>query len=846
MFSLKGYGEPEHRWSAWLPWGVPIGEGLLGQKDGSVLRGFRFRGHDLGAAGPSEWLSTAARANNALQRLGSGWTLFCEASRRKARPWPVARFASPASRIVDLEARHAAARSGTLMESNYHLTLCRKLQSDKAARLTSVFYADDESPTQHSAGPDIEVFNKVVDQTVGILSGVFAEISPLNTQQLATYLKSTISTSMHPVALPEMPMSFDTWLPDCVFDEGERARLGDQYLAMYTIRGFPASTFVGILDALNQLGFEYRFMTRFICMDKAEAETEIIKLQKYWDQQAHSVGGLMKEVLMGEVPKARNPAAAIKSDETKAALAELANDTAAFGLCTATVVTWHPDPRRVREQGSALKKLIESRGFTVVDERHNSLEAFLGSLPGHIPANVRRPMIHTQNIAHMMPLSAMWTGDAVNAHLQKVSGVGHPHIFAISGGSPFALNFNPDGSDAGMPLIVGPRGSGKSTLGAHAANLWNKYTGGRVIIYDYGGSARASTLAHMSVPGYAQYFAPGNAKAPLMIQPLREIHDAAERVWAAEFVRLLLSLQGVAITVEVQEKVDAALEKVAGHGHPGALRIGHYAKILGTFDPRLRAALRPYTSEGLYGHIFDAGVLSDEEARYAPWRMYEMYNLMELGEAAVVPALKYLDRCDRATYDGTPIIKLYDECWRFMGHPTFASMLREDLKTLRKRNVFIAFMTQELADAAARPELLSSILSACSLLIFGADSNALAPEAAKAYAAFGLSQHEIALISQLQPKREYYHRGGLRKRVFSLNLGPAALSLAGASSVQDHKDMDALVERCPPKDYAAWLFERRGVTWAARAAREAANAAWPTPPTAADMSAPAGGAEACV
>jgi type IV secretion system protein VirB4 len=598
------------------------------------------------------------------------------------------------------------------------------------------------------------------------------------------------------------------------------------WLSLHTIRGFPSSTFVGILDAINQLGFEYRFMTRFVCMDKADAEVEIIKLQKYHEQQAYSVGGLMKEVLMGETPKPRNPAAAIKSDETKAALAELANDTAAFGLCTATVVTWHSDPIRAREQGSALKKLIESRGFIVVDEAHNSLEAFLGSLPGHVPANVRRPMIHTQNLAHMMPLSAMWTGDPVNKHLLKVSGVGHPHIFATSGGSPFALNFNPDDSDAGMPFIVGPRGSGKSTLGAHAANLWNKYTGGRIIIYDYGGSARASTLAHMSVPGYAQYFAPGNAKAPLMIQPLRQIHDAAERVWAAEFVRLLLSLQGGVLTVEVQEKVDAALDKVAGHGHPAALRLGHYAKMLGTFDKRLGAALRPYTSEGIYGHIFDAGVLSAEQDRYAPWRMYEMYDLMALGEAAVVPALKYLDRCDRATYDGSPVLKLYDECWRFMGHPTFAGMLREDLKTLRKRNVFIAFMTQELADAAARPELLSSILSACSMLILGADPNALAPEAAKAYAAFGLSQHEIALISSMQPKREYYHRAGQRKRVFSLNLGPAALALAGASSVQDHKDMDALVAQYEPREYAVRLFERRGVTWAARVAREAAQAAW--------------------
>src|SRR5687768_17980151 len=41
----------------------------------------------------------------------------------------------------------------------------------------------------------------------------------------------------------------------------------------------------------------------------------------------------------------------------------------------------------------------------------------LGSLPGHVYANVRQPPVSTLNIVHMIPLSAVWAGPARDAHL---------------------------------------------------------------------------------------------------------------------------------------------------------------------------------------------------------------------------------------------------------------------------------------------------------------------------------------------------------------------------------------------------------------------------------------------
>lgn len=56
---------------------------------------------------------------------------------------------------------------------------------------------------------------------------------------------------------------------------------------------------------------------------------------------------------------------------------------------------------------------INGRGFTSL----NAVEAWLSSLPGHVYANVRQPVLHTLNLVHMMPMSAVWAGPAKNEHL---------------------------------------------------------------------------------------------------------------------------------------------------------------------------------------------------------------------------------------------------------------------------------------------------------------------------------------------------------------------------------------------------------------------------------------------
>jgi len=816
MMFIGKFREPKRRLSDELPWAAMVAPGVIVQKDGTLLRSFRFRGPDLAAATAEEFVSIAGRANNALKRLGTGWTLFFEDAKRPVRPYPSSQWPTPASAIVDAERRRSFARPGALLESEYYLSFVWGAPTETARRAHSFFFEEQQASTSNtSIDRDLEYFDSKVAEVTDVLGGIFAEMHALDSDGLLTYLKSTLSTVEQRVRMPEFPMRLDSFLPDVPFFPGETPVLGDQFLSIFSVRGLPSSTFVGMLEQLNQLHFPYRWVTRFQCLSAADAEQRILKTQRNWFAKQQSIQSHVTELLTNQRTAVVNPSADGKIAETRAALVELGNDTAAFGFCTATLITWNANRDQAIEQARAMKAIVHARGFVTIDEGLNSLEAWAGTHPGNVHANVRRPLIHTQNLVHMLPLTAPSAGDRENRHLKKVTGVGTPHMHCSAGSSPYNLNLFV--GDVGNTLIVGPVGSGKSTLLSMLALQWLRYPKARIILYDRDRSARAATMANASVPGFVQYFEPGHPKAPLAFQPLRSIDDPAEFVWAAEFVVLLLELQGIAVDDRVQKAVDDTLRQLVIEAR-AKRTLTRFAFLLSSRAQRLAEALRPYTLAGNYGQIFDGGGgASDGGGAYAPWRMYEMGTLMELGEKAVIPAIKYLDHCDSATYGDpmdAPLLKIYDECWRFMSHPTFRDVLRRDLKTLRKKNVAIVFATQEVVDAAANQALSSTILSACQTQIYLADAGATTPALAAAYSGFGLTPSELALLAAAQPKRDYYYRSIRGRRPFRLDLGPAALALAGASSPADQHDMDIIEQECEPKDYAARLFARRGVSWA--------------------------------
>src|SRR3546814_17065239 len=100
-------------------------------------------------------------------------------------------------------------------------------------------------------------------------------IAWLDDSETLTYLHATISTRRYHVAVPEHPFHLDALLTDCPLTGGLATMLGDAHLRVVSVSGFPTSTWPGLLDDLNRLGFAYRWSTRFPSLANYDAEKEL-------------------------------------------------------------------------------------------------------------------------------------------------------------------------------------------------------------------------------------------------------------------------------------------------------------------------------------------------------------------------------------------------------------------------------------------------------------------------------------------------------------------------------------------------------------------------------------------
>ena len=271
MLNLAEYRQRPALLADWLPWAGLIAPGVVLNKDGSFQRTARFRGPDLDSATQGELIATSARLNNALRRLGSGWALFIEAERRPAADYPHSDFPEPLSWLVDEERRAAFEESGHHYESAYHLTLAYLPPEESRARAAKMLYENAPGDGVDWRGR-LSAFVAETDRVFDLLDGVMPEIAWLDDSQTLTYLHATVSTRRYRIGVPEVPFHLDALLADSELVGGLAPTLGDQHLRVVSVRGFPTSTWPGLLDDLNRLGFGYRWSTRFVCMDKAEAE----------------------------------------------------------------------------------------------------------------------------------------------------------------------------------------------------------------------------------------------------------------------------------------------------------------------------------------------------------------------------------------------------------------------------------------------------------------------------------------------------------------------------------------------------------------------------------------------
>ncbi len=804
MWNLDEYRKTPERLADYLPWAALIGPGVVLNKDGSFQKTVAYRGPDLDSSTSYELVAARARMNNVLRRLGSHWCVQLEATRRSAHVYPACDFPNPVAAMIDQERRHAFIADAQHFESRCYLTFTYLPPAEGMARLGD-FFIDRLSKAnggQVSYRARYEHFLGQVEQIGNLMSSFMPEVHPLDDSETLTYLHACVSDRRLTVAVPDVPFYLDEIITDQPFSGGLSPRLGRQYMKTVSIRAYVNRTLPCLLDRLNELPIEYRWVGRYLPMDKTDATRHLNKLRRQWFAKRKGMVTLLKEAITKQESKLEDSDSLNKAEDVDDALQELGGDHCSFGDFTLTVTVWDEDESTATEKARAVQQVIDGVGLVSEIEDFNAVQAWLGSLPGHAYADVRRPLLSSLNLCDLVPLSAVWSGPARCHHLN-----GPPLLVTRTKGStPFRLSLHQ--GDVGHTIVAGPTGAGKSTLLNLLACQWLRYPGAAVYIFDKGASCRAMTLA---IGG--DFYDLGGEGESICFQPLAGIDDEGELAWAQEWILDLLHREKAAITPATKQELWAALSNLASM--PKIQRT--LSTLMGIVqDAAIREALRSYTLDGPHGRLLDANqdtLTESDGGKGGRWQAFEMEHLMQ-SRAALLPVLTYLFRRLEKRFDGNPTLMILDEAWLYLTESLFAAKIRDWLKVLRKKNVAVIFATQSLSDIADSP-IAPAIIENCPTRLFLPNGNAMEERTRKVYESFGLNERQLQIIQQSIPKRDYYYQSREGNRLFELGLGELALAFCAAGSPQDHARIDGVLREHGTKSFAVEYLRELGLNeWA--------------------------------
>lgn len=770
---LKEYNEEKGKLSSYVPWICLIDKGVVLNKNGTLQKTLKYRGYDLDSSTVYELKNINAKLNDVIKRLGQGWSLNVEARRKRCTDYIEAENEILAIDIIEKE-RKLNFLENEHFESEYYLTIVQLIPTDNSKKVGEIFL--EYAKKSEILDKTLENFNKEFKKILNLFKEIFLEVTELDDEETYTYLHSCVSTKTDKVVVPEIPYAMANYLCDSDLVGGLKPKLRGKEIRCISIQGFPNYTVPGFFDVLNRLNTPYRWITRFLMLSKLEALSKMERKYKNIFSQRLSLFQRVYAELTGEKEensRKLNEDALNKANEVRTQIALTMGDYVSQGFYTCTLIVDGDSIDEVEERVDVISKTINNMGFITIEESINSVEAFLGSIPGNITNNIRMPILNTITLSHLLPVSSVWGGDSWNKHLNAP-----PLIYTKTKGStPFKFNIHIE--DIGHSAIVGPTGYGKSVLLGLIASSFMKYKDSRVYFFDKDASSRVLTYA---VGG--EFHDLGNDE--LSFQPLANIEIVEEKEWAYGWILEILEQENVKVSPTQKEKIWKALDNLAKT--PIELRtISNFYTSVN--DREIKEALIPYKIGGALGKYFD----SDKDTlNFSRWQVFEMNQVIN-NKKGITPLLSYIFRRIENSLDGSPCIIILDECWMFFDSPIFAAKIREWLKVLRKKNSSVIFATQELGDIL-NSKLFTTVLDACQTKVFLPNPNAFADNYIPIYEKFGLNKTEIEIISKATKKKEYYYKSTKGSRLFELDLKKKTLSLIASSDLPKQNKAKELKE----------------------------------------------------
>ena len=813
--------------SDFLPWALEIDDGVILCKDGGFMAAFDVQAPDFNS------LSEEARDYIQMTFVAAvgqlddrGWSLWFEYIREPLPNLKRSEFPDPVTQAIDDARVDRFNQTGIMFNATLSLVVRWSPPKNTESRLadTVTEFAVRIRQSLNRKQQPMSTGDVMFDERLKTFIHGLSKFEDAATDAVGLTRLKTVALPPTGIAFspfeallaqciygfgkvlsynpPDDPLYLDVKLAVADFYAGTEPHIDGKEVAVMSVDGFPSETSTGMLQHLAGLPVEYRWSTRFIVLSQEESTAEMKRHRNKWEQASSS---FIAQFLGKEKSGHKATMANIMIADTDDAAVEASQGFVRYGYLSSVFVFRADNRKELNRLVRSLRGELAKSGCIGRIERENASDAFLGSFPGMLKANIRRPLMHTMHLFNLIPMTNPWAGspDCPSPLIEGGKGRALMRV-CCEGATAFDLNLHV--SDVGHTLVFGATGSGKSVLLAMLAAQWRRYKDARVIVFDKGQSIRALTTA---VGGVWRELGFESKKGFRPLEVLAGNDDElsqGDRVWIAEWITDIARLNKVEPNAEQRRLISEGVRMLAPKGESRTmldLRVSIQ-------DQAISEVLQRYSSDGDYADLFDwvdddsdHPTANDAAEFDSDFICYELDELHTLPPEAVLPLLLFIFRAIENSATGAPTLILLDEAWSLLAHPVFAEKIREWLKVMRKKNVAVVMATQSLSDAISSG-LLDVLLESCPTKLFGANPEAESEAVRDNYMSLGLTGADIHVVSRLRRKREYYVTAGTDRRVIDLALGDDELRWVGVSDPRRIAELIALKRDEPDNWRALW------------------------------------------
>lgn len=788
IFTSKVYGV-----SDLLLYAKFVDSGIILNTDGSFLKSLWFRGQDLDSSTNDELAYMSHYINMAMCRLGNGWTLHLDCIRRESTGYIKSEdchFVDATSFLIDEERRFEYNLEDTHYENDYVINFTWLPPSDLSSKIGIVFLQKDEKQQKNTVNYSeyLGTFKESIEEITDILKVKF-KIQAMTDDEMLSYLNLCITGNSLKLKNPTehyTDIRFVVANQDIV--NGFDPMVGDKYLRAISLgENFPAQSYPTILKHLNELGFAYRWNTRYIFLSNKDAEKMISRIADLHYQGRKSAGSMVAEHFGGDTSHKVNRSSDAYFEDAEAARELVELGGVRFGKYTSTVILMDCDKKALLEKTKIVQSVINNLNFLARIEKAHCFEAFLGSLPAMVRPNVRKAIMHSTNLADLMPTTSIWAGFHENPCRYYQAANNNPPLFYASttGNTPFRVCLHV--GDIGHTLVLGSSRGGKSTKLNFIATQHMRYKNARVYHFDNGRSALPLCFGMNGT-----HYDIGHESDSITFKPLEHLDNNEDFTFASDWLVELCLLNNFIIKPQHRTIINEVLGIIRDEGSHSQRTMSYFYYQISSRDYELSEVFKPYTKTGgggLQSILFDA---TDDKLALSKYTVFELEQLMKKGDETLIPTIRYLfhmiersvTNTSADASDGSPIAIILDEAWAILKNKVFQNIVDEWLRKIAKKNVFLVIASTQINDVL-KSDIFDVLIDNCKTTILLPNPEATKPYISEIYQKFGLNEKQIELIAYAVPQRDYYYMSNLGNRMFNLNLGEIALDFLGRASVVD-------------------------------------------------------------